>query len=700
LLTFIMLNSSQASISNLGIFHIIRQNRSIALILLVIIIIYLIIITVILWNEVNKRRLWSTTGVYRKREKLSDQFFMRAYRTLKAFPLTRDYIDKLSYQFRLISPCDSKTIARKSVTICLLLGIVSILVFFFLFLLNPRLISLIISGVTIIILNYEIVGRMAKSFERKLMTDMQHFIEHEIHNYYVNYRVDDAIYLSLDSLSPNMRVVANQIYQLLLSDDREYELKVFYENVPNKYLREFVSLCVGVAERGDEEVNGKHMFVRNMENLYTQLEIEIEKLQRLNMEFMGVMFIVLLPLFSIDLVKWFCITLKKTLESFYYGKAGFLTDIGIVTVTAAIYVVMRKSAEYIPFRQSSHKWLYALERIAIIKRALDNYCDKNASGMERLRRELKYNGYNIKPRHFIMRSYLLAISMFFVGLGIIYYLNDRNKQDLLQVDTAYVEELTSASNKTQYEKMAEIIKNYTGRYVSGDAIPQSTEELVKILESDKDSFYNKLINEALAKEIIKRVNQYYALRLTFYDILACVALGVIAYFLPLLMLKYNAAASRDAMEDEINQFNALIGMLMYNRSITVRQILIELESYAVVFKQSIRSCINDFSSGDIDALRKLKEEEPYGPFGRIVDNLSRCDDMPIYEAFHEVDVEREGYLSKRKLANEKSIRKRVIRAYLLAAIPLLLLFLYGVIPTLQVSMKEITDTLNALDSSW
>jgi hypothetical protein len=155
------------------------------------------------------------------------------------------------------------------------------------------------------------------------------------------------------------------------------------------------------------------------------------------------------------------------------------------------------------------------------------------------------------------------------------------------------------------------------------------------------------------------------------------------------------------MEDEVNQFNALICMLMYVDSMTVKQILGELESFAVVFKQSLRICINDYSSGDIEALRALKEREPYNPFQRIVDNLIRCDDMPIYLAFHEIDAEREGYMTKRKLANEKSIRKRVFRAYMLAAVPLILLFAYGIVPTLISSMNEINLILEELEgTSW
>jgi hypothetical protein len=98
-------------------------------------------------------------------------------------------------------------------------------------------------------------------------------------------------------------------------------------------------------------------------------------------------------------------------------------------------------------------------------------------------------------------------------------------------------------------------------------------------------------------------------------------------------------------------------------------------------------------------LKELIDREPYEPFNRIIDNLIRCDDMPIYEAFHEIDVERDGYMTKRKLQNEKSIRKRVFRAYMLAAVPFILLFTYGIAPTLQSSINEINSMLEELDSS-
>lgn len=683
--------------------HSVNQKDLLPIIVTFIVLAYACAMTVLIWRGQTKRKLWTARGAPKSTEKSYDRICLKIYRTMKSTLLTRDYIEKLSYQFRLISPCDSKEIARRTVGTCIICVIFSITIFLFLFITNPKLITMIITVAAILILNHEVAGRMAKSFEIKLNLEIQQLIENEVHNYYVNYRVDDALYLSIDSLSPNMRVAADQIYQLLLSDDREQALREYYENIPNRYLREFVSLCVGVAERGDGEVNGKHIFVRNLENLYSQLEIEIDKLQRINMEFAGVILIVILPIFCIDLVKWFCISIKENMGAFYYGKTGFLIDVGLLAVIGAIYTIMHKSAEYRTFHQSTHQWLHSLDRLPWIRKAMDNYSNKNASKMEGLRRVLKNNGYNITPRHFVLRSFLLAVAVFCIGLGVTAYLDHSSREAFLIADRGTVASLTSAADEKQYDRMIHTIQEYTKSYVLHDKkkilrkMPDQQEGLKNLIQEE---FYNKLVAEALAREIWRRVEEYRASYVSLTDVILCMLLGICSYFLPSVLLSYGAAVSRDTAEDEVHQFNALIGMLMYDKTMTVKKLLIEMESFAVIFKQSLRNCINNYGAGDDRALDILREEEPYGAFVRIIDNLMRCDDMPIYEAFHEADTMRDGYLSKRKLANEKSIRKRVLRAYILAAVPFLLLFAYGIIPTLQASIYEITQTLKVLEGTW
>lgn len=631
--------------------------------------------------------------------KISDRLVLHFYKFLSSFPLSRNYIYKLSFRYRLICPCSSMEIAKKTVLACLHSWSLCLFTFFMVFLANPRFNTLIVAAVAIAIANSEIVGRMAKYYEITSLQDLQKLIVNVEHYYYVEYRVDDAIYRCLDSLGPGIKPVAEQIYHLLLSDDKEEALRTYYENVPNKYLRLFVSQCISVMERGDKQLDDKSLFIRNLEKLYREIDIEIDKLQRLAMEFAGVIICVVAPIFCIDFVKQFAVDIKENMYSFYYGKEGFIFDIGLVVTISFIYLIMRKSAEYMPFRISHHKWLYRLDEIPLIKKAMDNFSDKNASMMDRLARELKNCGSNIKARHFVLRSFILAFAIFFLSAATMLYLHALGRKQLLTVNISEIENISAVSRESQYQKLSDFIEARLKEYLSEPAsLPESKEALVTKL-TQEGVFGNKALIAAIADEVLKRFYQYQMEYFSFWDFLVCFILSVFTYCLPSLLLRFNASVSVEAMEDEVNHFNALICMLMYIDSMTVKQILEELETFAQVFRGSLQKCLNNYSAGDLEALRELKENEPYEPFARMVDNLIRCDDMPIYQAFHEIDTEREGYMARRKLANEKSIRRRMMRAYILASVPFLLLFAYGVIPPLFASMTEINIMLEELQSS-
>lgn len=660
---------------------------------------FIVTLVYIVYQDRKKVKLWAGLSNTGHKPNKANLAILKLYKFLNDFPITKGYVKKISYHYRLICPCDKRTIAKKTVSSCLISWIISIFAFILIFLSRRQLISLITSGVAIYIINSEIVSRMAKRHEIKILLEMQKMLADVVHYFYVEYRIDDALYRVRDNLSIDMKAVVDEIYLLLLSTDRVDGIREYYDNIPNKYLRAFVSQCIGVMERGDQLIDGKLLFVRNLENLQREIDIEIDKLQRLSMEFMGVILCVVSPIFCIEIVKQFAISLKENMVDFYFGKEGFLLDLGLLIIITGIYIVMRKSAEYGTFQQSSHRWLFRIDRIRLIRKSMDNYCEKNASKQDRLQRELRNNGISLSARHFVLRSFIITVLLFIISISITIYLHVYSKKQLLMVNNYEIEALTPVAKELQYDAMANTIEAYSRKFIERPSIvPGSSEELMKIFKRD-GIIYNPLIAEALADDILLRVNKYQAANITFFEVVVCLCISILAYHIPRIITKYSSSVSRDAMEDEVNQFNALIGMLMYNEAVTVKQILEEIESFAVVFKQSIRMCIDNYSAGDMDALDELKEQEPYEPFRRIVDNLIRCDEMPIYQAFSELQVDRDGYMSKRKLSNEKSIRKRVLRAYILAALPFISLFAYGLMPVLVSSMNEMNQMLEELQST-
>ena len=139
---------------------------------------------------------------------------------------------------------------------------------------------------------------------------------------------------------------------------------------------------------------------------------------------------------------------------------------------------------------------------------------------------------------------------------------------------------------------------------------------------------------------------------------------------------------------------------MYFQRISVEEVLKWMEQFAVVFKQSIGQCINEMEQGDIEALEKLKREESYPPFVKIVDNLINASEkISLSLAFDELILERKYYQDKRKQDTEMLIEKKGALAKFIAFVPLgFTMLFYLLIPFLLLSYNQLLNYSNQINS--
>ena len=169
-------------------------------------------------------------------------------------------------------------------------------------------------------------------------------------------------------------------------------------------------------------------------------------------------------------------------------------------------------------------------------------------------------------------------------------------------------------------------------------------------------------------------------------------LAYIAYWFPYWMVLYRRKIMQMNMEDEIIQYQSIIMMLMYMDRISVLNILEFMESFAIIFKDTIQSCINDYNAGDIQALEEMREKEVFEPFKRLVDSLLICDRIGIEKAFDEINTDRIYYQDKRKQENEMNLSTKVVIGKLIAYVPLILTIgLYLIVPFIIESMNQLME---------
>ncbi len=177
-------------------------------------------------------------------------------------------------------------------------------------------------------------------------------------------------------------------------------------------------------------------------------------------------------------------------------------------------------------------------------------------------------------------------------------------------------------------------------------------------------------------------------------ILSCV-FSVLAYAYPYFMVKYKSKLMKMNMEDEVIQFQSIIMMVKNMERISVINILEFMEGFAIIFKDSIHTCINNFDAGDLEALEELKLSESFEPFRRIIDGLIISDKIGIEKAFDEISTNQLYYQDKRKADNEELLAKKAAIGKFISSIPAVITVgLYLIIPFIYESLRQLSEFSN------
>lgn len=615
------------------------------------------------------------------------------YRYLIRLPLTRNYIDKIKRRYEYLYPGEPKEITKKAVKTTLLTWSLCAFAVGLLVIKSPSFNNLIVGLILIYVINNEIISFMVNRTEIRLLEDMAVFISNVRHNYHINRMVDDAILLSLDGLNYEMKVHAYKIYEIVTSNNLKDDVLNYNATVNNKYLKIFLSLCTSILEFSDKVVKGQLLFTSNLENLKKEINIEILKQRRLRYLFSGVTFVTIAVIIPIDGIKKFGVSMMPELSEFYNGRFGIIFAAATMLSSLIIYLLNNRLKESRRVITTNYYYLKKIEDISIIKKALDNYSEKHYGKIEKQRDLMKRIGEMRSPRQLLIQRVGTALIAFIISTIFLFYIHDNNKTNLATkvLDTSF----STVTNQNQIHNIKTIILQKVNTYRSNKDI---TEELILNEITKEGGFYNTKINEAISKEIMRRVTAYRNEYIKWYEFLICIMVSAISYYIPYFMILYKKKVLQMNMEDEVNQFNSIIYMMMYIDHVTVKELLEELETFSLVFKRTLQECINDYNSGDIEALERMKEKESYGPFRRLVDNLIRCDSISIDKAFDEISSDRENYHDRRRQENEISVQKRADIAKPLSWIPVAMILAYLTLPLMIASLKELEGFSEAINN--
>lgn len=677
-----------------------------AALFLIIVIAYLILRKKM--GKSDMRRMKQLQQGTKEKKFSSDVTYQKLYLIYNKIPFLKRYVKKLRRKIEIISIEDEYITRRQTSKIITnaLLVIIPLTLAIFLFTNGNPLLRVILLMFEVFLIETIMTG-MVDKLDTKLLKQQIDFFAEIRHAYHEFNMVEEAIYEVSQNDELEVSRQGEKIYEILISDDPETELEKYYDVAPNSYLKEFAGISYLTREFGDRTIDGASLYLKNLNNITQEMQLEILKRDKLDYVFQSLSVIAMLPVLFLQPLRNWAVSNFSFTAQFYDGKLGLVTQIAIILVTLICYILTRKLKDSgsikDEYKDPNNVWQMKLYKNPIIKKIVDLFIPKEKTKEYRkMIKLMKDSATKQKLETLYINRIAICIVTFVCSLLLFMQLHN------VAVDYVYNEPTSdydvmgsmSASDEKKAMKITEehnkVLEKFKGK--TNTTKEQIEKEVRKLdyFKEYKDAEIEKQVNKIYDK--LKIINAEY---LKWFELLLAFLFAGIGYMGPKLMLIFQKTLRKLEIENEIMQFQTIILMLMKIERVNVEIILEWLERYANIFKEPITKCVNNYESGAWEALEELKEEVSAPQFIRIVESLqSAVEKIPIAQAFDELDNEREYYQEKRKETNEKLISRKGLIGKVVGFAPMVLLFVgYLIIPLVAIGLLSMTNAFATMSST-
>ncbi len=631
----------------------------------------------------------------------TEVLFQKLYLSYIKIPFIRRYALKIRRRLEIINIDDEYNTRKGTAKILTkaLVIIIPVIIFTIMLTSSNYLLMCILLIFEVFMVDTLIDGSVDK-MDNKILKEQIDFFSEIRHAYHEFNMVEEAIYQVSQDDEMSVSRQGEKIYEILISNDPETELEKYYDIAPNSFLKEFAGVSYLTKEFGDRKVDGASLYLKNVNNITQEMQLEILKRDKLNYVFQSLSVISIAPVLLLEPLKNWAVSNFTFTASWYQGKPGMIVQILILILTFASYVLVRKLKDNgstgVNVKNTENPWQAKLYKKPPIKKVVDLFIPKKGTKEYRkVQQYLKDAASHLKMEWLYMNRITMAIVTCIVSiilfsqmhaLAIDYiYTEPTTDYDIMgelsEKDAKKAMELTEQDNK--------ILDQFKGKTKTTSAEIERAVRRLKYYQEADDADIKKAVERIEGK--LEIINSEY---MQWFELLLALVFAVVAYMAPIWLLIFQVKMRQLEMEDEVMQFQTIILMLMRIERVNVEIILEWLERYSNIFKAPITKCVNNYEAGAWEALEAMKEEVSYVQLIRIIESLQAAvEKIPITDAFDELDSERDYYQEKRKESNERLIKRKGMIGKAIGFAPMVCMFVgYLIVPLVFIGLTSMSTS--------
>ena len=369
--------------------------------------------------------------------------YQRLYIAYARIPFLKRYILKLRRRLEIINiddeyntRRDSAKILTRALAIVIPTAILTILIT------NSNYLLMFILLIFELFMVDTLIDASIDRKDTNLLKEQLDFFSEIRHAYHEFNMVEEAIYQVSQDDEMDISRQGEKIYETLIADDPEMELEKYYDIAPNVFLKEFAGISYLTKEFGDRKVNGASLYLKNINNITKEMQLEILKRDKLNYVFQSLSLISIAPILLLEPLRAWSISNFSFTESWYNGKPGMIVQILILILTIVSYVLVRRLKDNgstgMNTKNTENPWQAKLYKHKVIKRIVDMFLPKDGTKEYRkVQQLLKHAASHLRMEWLYINRMILAVITCIASLIIFVYLHQ------LAVDYIYTEPTTT-----------------------------------------------------------------------------------------------------------------------------------------------------------------------------------------------------------------------------------------------------------------
>lgn len=306
----------------------------------------ILIIYFILQKRLNKgdmKRIKQLRQGTKENTLSADVIYQKLYLIYKKIPGAKRYLLKIRRKLEIIYMQDEYKTRREAAKVMTksLIIIIPVTLAVIILTKSDTLLLVILLLFEMFLIETIVTGKIDK-LDTKLLKQQIDFFAEIRHAYNEYNMVEEAIYEVSQNDELEVSKQGEKIYEILIADDPETELEKYYDVAPNSYLKEFAGVSYLTKEFGDRTIDGASLYLKNLNNITQEMQLEILKRDKLDYVFQSLSIISILPVLFLTPLKNWAISSFSFTAQFYNGKGGIIVEILLLILTFISYLLIRK----------------------------------------------------------------------------------------------------------------------------------------------------------------------------------------------------------------------------------------------------------------------------------------------------------------------------------------------------------------------